>query len=167
LRIPDGSNFRKGHGAARGLVELSAFVYHHTKIILKEANELSLELLDSFPAAVRGIVMTLQAASHFAQVTRFNWSAMVRRDMDEFFTAWDRVEERVKATQILTLIDKLPGEEQRAARFFYQMLCDYVHPNVGAHTLVVSCPCLWSWTLMTRSMSRARPSAAGAMERPL
>jgi hypothetical protein len=63
---------------------------------------------------------------------------MIRGDMDEFFTAWDSVDERVKATQILTLIDKLPGEEKRAARFFYEMLCDYVHPNVGAHTLVVS-----------------------------
>jgi hypothetical protein len=58
---------------------------------------------------------------------------MVRGDMDEFFTAWDKVDERVKATQILTLIDKLPGEEKRAARFFYEMLCDYVHPNVGGH----------------------------------
>ena len=125
-------------GAARSLVELSAFVYHHTKIILKEANELSLEPSDSFPAAVKGIVMTLTAARHFAQVTRFNWSAMVRGDADEFFSAWDDVEERVKATQILTLIDKLPGEEKRAARFFYEMLCDYVHPNVGAHTLVVN-----------------------------
>jgi len=52
---------------------------------------------------------------HFAQVTRFNWSAMVRGDMDEFFTEWDTVEERVKAPQILTLIDKLPGEEKRSA----------------------------------------------------
>ena len=43
----------------------------------------------------------------------------------------------MKAKQILSLIDKLPGEEKRAARFFYEMLCDYVHPNVGAHTLVV------------------------------
>jgi len=32
---------------------------------------------------------------------------------------------------------KLPQEEQ-GARFFYEMLCDYVHPNVASHTLVVN-----------------------------
>ena len=39
------------------------------------------------------------------------------------------------------LVQEFPSpsaEEKRAARFFYEMLCDYVHPNVGAHTLVVS-----------------------------
>jgi hypothetical protein len=118
-------------GAARCLVELSAFVHHHTKILVSASTTLA-------QVPVEGIVTTLGAASRFAQVTRFNWGAMVRGDMDEFFTAWDSVDERVKATQILTLIDKLPGEEKRAARFFYEMLCDYVHPNVGAHTLVVS-----------------------------
>ncbi len=42
-----------------------------------------------------------------------------------------------RQSRILSLIDKLPGEKKQAARFFYEMLCDYVHPNVGAHTLVV------------------------------
>jgi len=57
-------------------------------------------------AAVKGILAVLQAASHFAQSTRFNWNALVRGGMDEFFTAWDKVDERVKATQILTPIDR-------------------------------------------------------------
>ena len=92
---------------------------------------------EDFPAIIKGIVTTLGAASRFAQVTRFNWGAMVRGDMDEFFTAWDSVDERVKATQILTLIDKLPSEEKRAARFFYEMLCDYVH-RMSAHTRLSS-----------------------------
>jgi len=34
-------------------------------------------------------------------------------------------------------VSALPGEEKKAARFFYDMLCDYVHPNAAAHTLVV------------------------------
>jgi hypothetical protein len=123
--------------AARGLVELSAFVYHHTKILKSATIDVSPQTSD-IASIIKGILSTVKAASHFAQVTRFNWSAMVRNDMDEFFTAWHIVDERVKATQILTLIDKLPGEEKRSARFFYDMLCDYVHPNVGAHTLVVN-----------------------------
>ena len=49
-----------------------------------------------------------------------------------------KVDKAVKAATILGYIDEMPGEEKRAARFFYEMLCDYVHPNVGAHTLVVS-----------------------------
>jgi hypothetical protein len=113
-------------------MELSAFVHHHTKVLGGASTTLASATSDDFPATIKGILSTLTAASHFAQVTRFNWSAMVRGDMEEFFTAWDNVQERVKATQILSLIDKMPGEEKRAARFFYEMLCDYVHPNVGA-----------------------------------
>jgi hypothetical protein len=37
----------------------------------------------------------------------------------------------------LTLIDKLPGDQKRSARFFYEMLCDFVHPNLGSHILLV------------------------------
>jgi len=61
---------------------------------------------------------------------------MARGDMDQFFASWGTVHERVKAIRIMKLIDKLPGEEKGSARFFYEMLCDFVHPNVGAHTLV-------------------------------
>ena len=125
-------------GAARSLVELSAFVYHYTKIFMKEATELSSRPPDDFPAVVKTTVTMLKAATHFSQVTRFNWSAMVRGDMDEFFTEWDSVEERVKAPQILTLIDKLPGEEKRAARFFYET----------------------SATMCTRTRERTRSSSA-------
>jgi hypothetical protein len=122
---------------ARGVTELSAFVYHHTQI-LASASALPAQAPGDVAAAVKGLVTTLKAASHFAQVTRFNWKALVRGDMNEFFTAWGKVDKAVKATTILDYIDEMPGEEKRAARFFYEMLCDYVHPNVGAHTLVVS-----------------------------
>lgn len=124
-------------GAARSLVELSAFVHHNAKILVAASKETSAGGTGDYRAAVKNVLLTLKTAVHFAQVTRFNWSAMARGDMDEFFTAWNKVDERVEAKQILSLIDKLPGEEKRAARFFYDMLCDYVHPNVGAHTLVV------------------------------
>jgi hypothetical protein len=125
-------------GAARSFVELSAFVHHYTKTLVKEATKLSSQPSNDSPAIIKYIVAILKAATHFAQVTRFNWGARARGEMEEFFTKWDSVEERVKAPQILTLIDKLPGEEKRAARFFYEMLCDYVHPNLGAHSLVIN-----------------------------
>jgi hypothetical protein len=124
-------------GAARCLLELSAFVYHHTKK-LRAAVEATSQTADDFAASVKAIVETFAAARDFVQVTLFNWNALVRGDMDEFFTAWDKVDERVKAKRILNYIDKLPGDEKRSARFFYEMLCDYVHPNVAAHTLVVN-----------------------------
>jgi hypothetical protein len=124
-------------GSARGLVELSAFVRHHTELLRSKTETLSSVPDDDLSAVVRAIVDTLASASLFAQATRFNWNAYVRGDMDEFFTAWNKVDERIEATNILTLIDKLPSETKHAARFYYEMLCDYVHPNAGAHTLVV------------------------------
>ena len=134
----DGARPYRAVGGARSLLELAAFIHHHTQILVRESTQLFSESTEDFLAAVKGVVTVLKAASHSAQVTRFNWKALVRGDLDEFFTAWDKVDESLKAKQILSLIDKLPGEEKRAARFYYEMLCDYVHPNVGAHTLVVN-----------------------------
>lgn len=57
--------------------------------------------------------------------------------MDKFFTSWNDVEDGVRQVNVLTLIDKLPQEE-KGARFFYEMLCDFVHPNIASHTLVVN-----------------------------
>ncbi len=125
-------------GAARCLLELAAFVHQSRKLVMEAASAVLPKPPADFSAAVAGVASTLKVASRFAQVTRFNWAAMVRGDAEEFYTAWDKVEERLKATQILTLIDKLPGESKRAARFFYEMLCDFVHQNVGSHILLVS-----------------------------
>lgn len=135
--------------ATRSLVELSAYVYHHTKILSSATADLSSALGSEkvngssqanpdFPSVLNKLLSTLKLATHFAQSSRFNWGAMVRGDMDAFFSEWGTVEEHVKARQIMTLIDKLPGEEKRSARFFYEMLCDYVHPNLGANTLLVN-----------------------------
>lgn len=105
--------------AARCLVELCALLHHHSKVIAGAASNLSALPRDDIVRTVSGIVSTLDAASHFAQVTRFNWSALVRGQMDEFFAEWSKVDARVEAKTILSYIDKLPGEEKRAARFFY------------------------------------------------
>lgn len=121
--------------AARSLVELSAFVHHYAKLIVAAAR-CSADSQQA-PEVVESVVSTMAEARHFAQVTRFNWAALARGDDDEFYSNWSKVEDHHKAPQILTLIDKLPGEEKRAARFFYEMLCDFVHPNVGSHVLVV------------------------------
>jgi hypothetical protein len=123
--------------AARSLLELSAVVHHHARILTAAAAKLSPQNPLTVPQAIEAIVATLVAATHFAQITRFNWPAWEQGDLDDFFSNWSTVDERVRATQILTLIDKLPGREKRAARFFYEMLCDFVHPNVASHTLVV------------------------------
>lgn len=37
----------------------------------------------------------------------------------------------------MTLIDKLPQEEQ-GARFFYDMLSDFVHPNIASNFVITS-----------------------------
>jgi hypothetical protein len=124
--------------AARSLVEFTAFVHHNTKTLTDAHKGTLAATTEDFKATALAIVELLKVASNFARVTRFNWRAMTRGDTDEFYKEWGKVDESVKAPQILNLIDKLPGEEKRAARFFYEMLCDFVHPNAGSHILLVT-----------------------------
>ena len=124
-------------GTARYLLELAAFVHHSTNIVLAEVNTVFPRPPEDVPTAIKGVVGTLNEAKRFAQSTRFNWSALSRGRADEFYSGWNRVEEQAKAPQILTLIDKLPGDEKQAARFYYDLLCDFVHPNAGSHMLLM------------------------------
>jgi len=70
--------------------------------------------------------------------TRFNWRSYIKGDMDKFFLEWDRVDKSDPKYQIniTTMIQKFPQEE-RSAEFFYNMLCDFVHPNTASHQLVI------------------------------
>ena len=67
----------------------------------------------------------------WAQATKFNWRAGLRGD-DAFYSDPDAEN---TATNVLTLLDKLPQEEKRSARWYYSMLCDFVHPNMASHML--------------------------------
>jgi len=51
--------------------------------------------------------------------------------------AWNMVDPEDRQLNILTLIDKLPQEE-KGARFFYEMFSDYVH--LASHVLVIDNP---------------------------
>lgn len=122
-------------GAARSLLELSAFVHHHVKVVRRTTEETqSSDPFNAFKAIVSAIIVS----QRFVQVTRFNWESLFRGDIDKFCTEWSDVDPKTKATQILSLIDKLPDDGTRAARFFYEMLCDFVHPNIGAHSLIIN-----------------------------
>lgn len=123
--------------AARSLLELAAFTAENANLVTSHAKELFSQSTTEFTHVLFAILSILRAAARFAQVTRFNWDALVRGDMEELFTNWQKVDEGVKAPQILTLIDKLPSEQKRGMRFYYDMLCDFVHPNRGAHNLVI------------------------------
>ena len=64
----------------------------------------------------------------------------------------------MKAPGIMDLIDKLPGEGKRAARFYYEMLCDFVHPSAGSHILLLTradanADRTMSWTLSREAIS--------------
>jgi hypothetical protein len=145
-------------GAARSLVELSAFVHHYTKTLVKEATKLSSQPSDDSPAIIKYIVAILKAATHFAQVTRFNWGARARGNMEEFFTKWDSVEERVKAPQILTLIDKLPAKKSEPPAFSTKCsatMCTRISERTRLSSIVRKpCP------------SRPRGSQANGQARP-
>lgn len=122
---------------SRSVMEHSATLnYYYTKLVPNLRSLDSMDPIKNFPNYIVTIVETIKLLLQYAQSTRFNWTSYIRGDLDNFFTSWDKVEERVRQLNILTLIDKLPQEE-KGARFFYEMLCDYVHPNIASHTLII------------------------------
>ncbi|WP_437644272.1 hypothetical protein [Sorangium sp. So ce362] len=118
--------------AARSLMEHAAVLNSFYRDVAQ-----SLDLLGSsaFRDVVRGLVEGYGIALRFAQSTRFNWAAGIAGDLDRFYDHSGSVDGGSKATNVLTLIDKLPQTVKGGTAFFYGMLCDFVHPNGASHML--------------------------------
>lgn len=132
------SNYIKVTTASRSIMEQVATLnYYYIELAPRLHSLNSIDVRQQFVDYVVSIVEVIKLLLRYAQSTRFNWASYVSGDLDKFFASWDEVEDSVRQVNILTLIDKLPQEE-RGARFFYEMLCDFVHPNIASHTLVVN-----------------------------
>jgi hypothetical protein len=77
----------------------------------------------------------LQAAVDFGQVSRMNWRAFPSGEDEDFFKKYRLPDSAVP--HIGELLDKLPQAERGSARFWYALLCDFVHPNAGSHLLLI------------------------------
>lgn len=119
--------------AARSLLEADAFVHHYTQK-LGDANQL-VTGGDDPPTVIVGLASTLHAALEFAQVSRMNWRAFPSGQDEDFFKKYRLPASAVP--EIAMLLDKMPQAEPGAARFWYALLCDFVHPNAGSHWLLI------------------------------
>ena len=122
--------FFRALGAARALVEHGAVLnYRHAEL----AADVAL-LARAAPEGARVAALVRAHATLVALVgqTRFGWEAGVARgDLATFYSLAPpkKSAKGAEAVSVLTLIGKLPGVEPQAAKWYYGMLCDFVHPN--------------------------------------
>ena len=123
--------------SARGIVEQVAIFNNYFRQVSELLQDLqAADPGTDFPGYVNKVVELIKLLQKYSQATRFNWKSYAAGDLDTFFASWNQVDDSVRQTNIMTMIDKLPQEE-KGAKFFYEMLCDFVHPNIGSHFLVI------------------------------
>ena len=124
--------------ASRAIVEhtasLNYYLEKHISPLFEKLQNIDPEA--NFPAFVQNTVELIRGLMKYAKATRFNWKSLVEGNLEKFYESWDEVDESIEQVNILTMVDKLPQDE-RGARFFYEMLSDFLHPNVGSHLLFV------------------------------
>jgi len=121
--------------AARSLVEHAAALNASYSDLRREAAHLDASSLGTEAEVIGSTASLIAIVLWYAQASRFNWVAYVRGDAEAFLTEFDKVDKSIEQTNILTLVQKLPQVEKRAAEFSYKMLCDFVHPNAASHML--------------------------------
>lgn len=84
----------------------------------------------------QGVLECSQIVADFVSRTRFNWSRMVELGQLEPFPEYNKVPQDAMAKNILTLVDRLPQNDSKI-RFYYELLCEFVHPNLGAYMLSI------------------------------
>ncbi len=125
---------------ARSLMEHAATIYDQGKQIFSKFKDISNEInQNKGGVSKRTIILmveTIRLCRKFGRLTRFNWRDYMKGDLESFYENWSRVEPEYLQTNVSTLIKKLPQEEKGAV-FFYNMLSDFAHPNLGSQLLVI------------------------------
>jgi hypothetical protein len=122
---------------ARSLMEYAATInYYAEQLSLKISKLDESRNQGSVVETVKYMIELIQICHKYSKLTRINWHAYMRGDLDSFFKDWSYVDPKDKQINILTLVDKLPQKE-KGARFFYDMLSDFAHPNLASQILVI------------------------------
>ncbi len=121
--------------SARGILERAARVHDVWREVEPRAAALFVE---------RGGEGRLQSIAHchrvlfrYAAAARFNWEAAAGGDLDAFFEQPQEVRELLKATNIQTMIGKIPQERKGDVDFYYGLLSDVGHPNGPSNELAI------------------------------
>lgn len=129
---------------SRSLMEYAATLDYHARQLNPKFQELDqilsnpnkLETKESLIAAIGQLIEILKICRRYSRLTRFNWDAYAKGDLENFFRDWTYVDEGDKQINIVTLIDKIP-QKDNGVRFFYDMLSDFAHPNLGSLALIM------------------------------
>jgi hypothetical protein len=134
---------------ARALLELAALFDFQLKSLLEHVARLMAiapEELRGFTALqetrrreiASSVIQALSAIRLTAAKTRFNWLAAKpfgQGNLAEKYSEKNLPDE-LRQDHVLKAIDKMrmvgPCQEKSTMRFYYEMICDFVHPNVGS-----------------------------------
>jgi hypothetical protein len=119
--------------AARALLELAASLNEaHRKLspALSLLRELSSGEMGD--AGVAPLLDAHRILFEYVQATRFNWDAALSGDFETLVSSPDA--ER-PATNVLTLLEKLPQDPKGIVGWHYKLLSDFVHPNMSSQLL--------------------------------
>lgn len=133
-------NFHSAMSATRAIMEHTAAfhdIYHSITDKWHELENYDKSKRDEWAEYVAGLVQIISDIQAISVSTRFNWFPFLEGKLEEFYDSWDEVPEDKKRKNVLTLIDRLPQTE-RGMRFFYEMISDFVHPNLGSRIPVIS-----------------------------
>ena len=146
--IIDGS-FLISAMAARAIIETAAISYSEWN----ETKDKSTPLYSIKPFTIKNIKkeqsnldntlsIILPLITHFRillQRSRTDWYSLT--DPEASKEEADRFKEKVRQKNVLTAIDKLKFPETalgKTTREQYEVICDFVHPNRGSHTLFIN-----------------------------
>ena len=117
----------------RAVMEQAASLYVFGELLRTHLDGLQFEKLEAEAMTNKQLEDGLIQFSHGS---RFNWPAFLAGDADAWADAPEAVRDEHKATNVLTLIDKVAKNPRYSAfRAVYALLCEYVHPNLGGHLL--------------------------------
>jgi hypothetical protein len=124
--------------AARSMMEVSATLHFYAKQVMPPLGTVcSVSPWESAGAFFPAAIEAYKSLRQYAGRTRFNWSAGIQGNLDAFYDDPEGVSAEHRQPSIMKFIEALPQTQKGSTRFFYVMLCDFVHPNMGSHTLVI------------------------------
>ncbi|PFE65792.1 hypothetical protein CN316_22130 [Bacillus cereus] len=121
------SNYIRVTSASRTIMENAATINYYN-------NQLEPLFTSTIPDGMN-IINLIKILKDYSLKSRFNWKNYLFDA--EFKKNWAEMDENHRQTNVLTMLGKLPQEENAVA-FYYHRLCDFVHPNAASHILYIN-----------------------------
>ncbi|MHB1847228.1 MAG: hypothetical protein ACYCWW_20585, partial [Deltaproteobacteria bacterium] len=129
------ANYLGVFGAARMLMERSATVHGiHRKI---EPRIVALLSRGDGEERREAIARSHETLYRYAIATTVAWEAASRGDLETFYAGKFKGEGLGKLTHVHDLLRELPEQGKGEVMWYYEGLCDFVHPNARSHELTI------------------------------